>query len=283
MNAELLNKVKHSINLLWKGEKLALKMQPDFGYLLAFSGGKDSQCVLELAKLAGVKFKAEYHVTTNDPADNIRFIREKYPEVIFDVPTKSYFQMIGEHGLPTVMRRWCCREFKETKGKNCVTLTGVRAAESAKRAKYTEFERQARRKTTRGARDLDKMAENQFQCVGGSDKFMLYPILSWTEEDVWAFIEDRGIPRNPCYDRNNRVGCVYCPFTKKKHLLEYIKTHPKQHDAFLHAIRRYMDAQPDKGLLKDEKEYFEWWISKMSVADFMKKKMKSEIKFEDNT
>lgn len=32
--------------------------EPEEGYFLAFSGGKDSQCVYHLAKMAGVKFDA---------------------------------------------------------------------------------------------------------------------------------------------------------------------------------------------------------------------------------
>lgn len=50
-------KIRHSIELLRNSEELALKYN-DFGFHLAFSGGKDSQVVYELAKMAGVKFKA---------------------------------------------------------------------------------------------------------------------------------------------------------------------------------------------------------------------------------
>ena len=37
-------KLEYSINLLRKGERLALRYN-DFGYFLAFSGGKDSQAL----------------------------------------------------------------------------------------------------------------------------------------------------------------------------------------------------------------------------------------------
>lgn len=61
------SKIDHSIKLLKKAESLALMMQPETGYYLAFSGGKDSQCIYHLAKMAGVKFHAVYNVTTLDP------------------------------------------------------------------------------------------------------------------------------------------------------------------------------------------------------------------------
>lgn len=60
--------------------------EPPEGYFLAFSGGKDSQCIYHLAKMAGVKFEAHYRVTSVDPPELIYFIREHYPDVIFDVP-----------------------------------------------------------------------------------------------------------------------------------------------------------------------------------------------------
>lgn len=58
--------IQYSIDLLRRAERLALKMQPERGFWLAFSGGKDSQCIYHLAKLAGVKFEAHYAVTTLD-------------------------------------------------------------------------------------------------------------------------------------------------------------------------------------------------------------------------
>lgn len=79
-------KINYSIALIRKAEKLSLAMQPDKGFHVGFSGGKDSQVVLELVKMAGVKYHAVYNVTTNDPADNVRFIKNHYPDVEFKIP-----------------------------------------------------------------------------------------------------------------------------------------------------------------------------------------------------
>ena len=51
-------KLAESIALLQKGEATALRMNPEEGYFLGFSGGKDSQAVYHLCKLAGVRFPA---------------------------------------------------------------------------------------------------------------------------------------------------------------------------------------------------------------------------------
>ena len=53
---KLQEKIDHSIALIRKAEKLALTMQPDEGFHVGFSGGKDSQAVLELVKMAGAKY-----------------------------------------------------------------------------------------------------------------------------------------------------------------------------------------------------------------------------------
>lgn len=66
MTSVSIRKIEHSVDLLKRAEKLALKMSPE-GFHLAFSGGKDSQVLYYLAKMAGVKFKARMQVTTIDP------------------------------------------------------------------------------------------------------------------------------------------------------------------------------------------------------------------------
>lgn len=186
--SSLQDKIDHSIALIKKTEKLALAMS-DEGFHVGFSGGKDSQVLLELVKMAGVRYKAVYNVTTNDPVENVRFIKEKYPDVIFDRPKESFFQLVAKKGLPTQLMRFCCAILKEKAGIGKVVLTGVRAEESAKRAQYDEIKKWGR---DRGETiDLDKMEQAHFQCVGGKDKFMVYPILRWTEQDVWRFLRER--------------------------------------------------------------------------------------------
>jgi phosphoadenosine phosphosulfate reductase len=58
--------------------------EPPEGYWLAFSGGKDSQVIYDLAQRAGVKFEAHFSVTTVDPPELIKFMRANYPPVIYD-------------------------------------------------------------------------------------------------------------------------------------------------------------------------------------------------------
>lgn len=93
--------------------------EPPEGYYVAFSGGKDSQCIYHLCQMAGVKFRAVYRVTSVDPPELIYFIREHYPDVIFDVPHDangkriSMWSLIAENKIPPLrMVRYCCAQLK---------------------------------------------------------------------------------------------------------------------------------------------------------------------------
>lgn len=265
----LQEKIDYSIALIRKAERLALAMKPDDGLYVGFSGGKDSQVVLELVKMAGVKFRAVYNVTTNDPADNVRFIRQHYPDVKFKVPQHSFFQLIARNGLPTRLTRWCCRLFKESQGVGYTVVTGVRKEESRARADYDEVTRWSAEKYERGRVDIDTMADNEFRCVGGKDKFMVYPILEWTEKDVWEFISLRGLPVNPCYNSRSRVGCVFCPFARPRDVKAYCETHPRLKEAFINSIARYVDRLGDRSRLPDAEAYYDWWLSKLSINEYI--------------
>lgn len=72
----LQNKIDYSIDLLRKCEDMALRMDAENGFYLAFSGGKDSQVLYHIAKLAGVKFKAHMNLTSIDPPEVIRFVKK---------------------------------------------------------------------------------------------------------------------------------------------------------------------------------------------------------------
>lgn len=77
----LANKIRYSIELVRKAEKMALRLDPENGFYNTFSGGKDSQCLYYIVKLAGVKHKTHMNLTTVDPPEVIRFVKREYPEV----------------------------------------------------------------------------------------------------------------------------------------------------------------------------------------------------------
>lgn len=129
---ELEKHIDDSIKLIQQYQPLADQLG---GYKVAFSGGKDSQVMYDLFKKANVPFTAVYSVTTNDPPENVRFIRKEYPDVIFKHPKRTFLQIVEQKGLPQMNMRFCCSELKEA-STNGVTAVGVRREESRKRATY---------------------------------------------------------------------------------------------------------------------------------------------------
>lgn len=127
----LAKKIEYSVDLIRKSENLALRLDPENGFYNTFSGGKDSQCLYHLVKLAGVKAKTHMNLTSVDPPEVIRFVKTQYPDVELIKPKMSIYDMAKKkHLLPTMRLRWCCAEFKETSGAGKVTLIGIRKEES---------------------------------------------------------------------------------------------------------------------------------------------------------
>lgn len=113
---------------------------PTEGYYLAFSGGKDSVVCKALMDMAGVKYDATYRVTSVDPPELVRFIRDKHPDVIRELPRGKDGKQITMWNLiprklmpPTRTSRYCCADLKESGGDGRMTVTGVRWAESVNR------------------------------------------------------------------------------------------------------------------------------------------------------
>lgn len=277
----LQEKINYSIELIKKGERLALTMNPSFGYFVGFSGGKDSQALLQLVKMAGVKYKAFYSVTTNDPPTNVYFIRQHYPDVEFLHPKANFFKLVEKRGLPTMFRRFCCEILKEGAGVGCVVLTGVRAEESRKRAAYDEVEVYSRRKEhveKKHKRTIEEIEENEHRCIKGKDKLMIFPLLSWTEADVWQFLREQKIPTNPCYKQSGRVGCMFCPFSNKKQI-DYYETHfPKFKERLMQSLKIYWERF-DNHELESPEEFYDWWKSKQSLKEYKAKKAQTILQF----
>lgn len=162
--------------------------------LVAFSGGKDSQCCYHLCEEAGVPFTAQYSITRFEPPELVRFVREAYPGVTFRRAYKrTLCRDIEANGLPTRWSRWCCdAKHKATPGFD-IAVVGVRAAESSKRAKtWREFG--------------FKPDHTAYVC----------PIIDWTTEDVWEYLAHKGVPHCAIYDEGyKRIGCVCCPLAPK--------------------------------------------------------------------
>nr|DAG44854.1 MAG TPA: phosphoadenosine-phosphosulfate reductase [Caudoviricetes sp.] len=266
--------------------------EPPEGYFLAFSGGKDSQCIYHLAKMAGVKFEAHYHVTSVDPPELIYFIREHYPDVIFDVPHDedgkriSMWSMIAQHTMPpTRMVRYCCKELKETNGDGRMVMTGVRWAESSRRkANQGVVKIDGKPKTTQ--KKAEEMGvDYKVNKFGGiimnedndenrrlaefcyrTRKMLLNPIVDWTDDEVWEFLDVIvKVPHCRLYDEGfTRLGCIGCPMGGKKNQKRDFARYPKFREAYIRAFDRMVQKCKEDGkptTWKDGEDVMRWWLA----------------------
>lgn len=269
MRESLKKKLAYSIDLLRKAEKMALRLDPENGFWLAFSGGKDSQALYHVAQMAGVRFKAHMNLTSVDPPEVIRFVKRQYPDVKFIKPRMSIFEMGKEkHILPTRRFRWCCAEFKETSGAGKVTLIGIRKQESARRSKRNEVELD-NRKFSGNFDQWSEHEEKMVACVGGKDKIFVSPIIYWTERDVWEFLNDNGIPHCELYDQGyTRIGCICCPMSGYRQKIREIKRWPHIKRNWLKTIQWLIDNGYSFYENLNAEFVFRWWISGKPFKEF---------------
>ena len=267
----LREKVLYSVRLLQRAEPMALRLDPEDGFYLAFSGGKDSQCLYHVAQLAGVRFRAHMNLTSVDPPEVIRFVNQHYPDVKLIKPRMSIYDMAkNKHILPTHRLRWCCAEYKETSGAGKVTLIGVRKQESARRAKRGEISTTIKGKRTEETFDQwSEHEEKMVTCIGGKDKILVSPIIYWTERDVWEFLNRNGIPHCELYDQGyTRIGCILCPMSNYKSKLRDIRRFPHAKKKWLETIQWLIDNGYLNRNFSDAETGFRWWISRKSFEKF---------------
>ena len=267
MNAELQEKIDRAIAVLRENEP-----KDDKGYALAFSGGKDSCVIKQLAIEVGVKFNAFYSVTTIDPPELVRFIKENHKDVVFLYnPKGGFFKRLIEHGyFPSMFARWCCREFKEQSLSAYGTkVIGVRASESIRRAKL--WKESVEDKTNVGKR-------------------IICPIVHWTDEDVWGFIKKRNLPYCKLYDKGfKRLGCLNCPIASKKTRLRQLKENPSFEKAYLKAAdlmwKRWHNHVKSNGKLHiaskfgSGKEWYDYWVSRKPYDEWKMETCQMELMF----
>jgi phosphoadenosine phosphosulfate reductase len=251
------------------------QFEPPEGYYLAFSGGKDSQCIYHLAKEAGVKFDAHYNLTTVDPPELVYFIRDNYPDVIFDRPRKTMWKMVSSWGLPLRHMRFCCSELKERGGENRLTVTGVRLAESVKRAKSRAMlEKFGSDKILFNDNDDER---KMIEICQTKSKRVLNPIIDWEDGDVWDYLKGSKINYCCLYDQGfSRLGCIGCPQGNTKQMIQQFKRWPKYYDAYKKAAGRWLILRHRKGKnlnLKTSQDVMDWWIYEMPKEDPSQLKM----------
>lgn len=237
LNFEGKNKVEVAIDLLQACE-------PPEGYYLAFSGGKDSVVIYNLAFRAGVKFDAHYCVSPIDPIEIHQFIK-RYPDIAWDYHARGFWKMVTKRGLPRRKGRWCCEVIKEAGGDGRVVIVGNRRLEGGG-----------------GRRRFQKCFEKHTK----RDMIFVRPILNWDVSEVWEYINYNNLDYCSLYDEGfHRLGCVLCPFVHDtaREIERFPKIAKLWRLACDHIIERRKATGRTYNLeFSSGQELWEWWLDR---------------------
>ena len=262
-----------------------------------YSGGKDSDVMLELFRRGGIPFEIHNSHTTADAPQTVRHIRDTFHKLEMDgikctieMPTykgewTSMWKLIPQKLMPpTRTVRYCCAVLKETGCANRFIATGVRWAESVQRKDREEFEKLGDTKATKEKftsvmlmNDNDARRRMNEHCMQ-KKKMVVNPIIDWKDSDVWEFIHSEKIPTCELYQCGyERVGCIGCPMAGKKRYKEFADF-PKYKNLYIHAFDRMVVERKRRGLpceWKDGYDAFLWWMDdeniegQMDIFDFI--------------
>jgi phosphoadenosine phosphosulfate reductase len=256
--------------------------EPEDGYYLCYSGGKDSDVIKILAHLAGVNFEAVHNLTTVDAPETVNYIRSQ-SDVRIDYPELSMWRLIEKKGMPpTRLIRYCCSELKERGGKGKVKITGVRWDESNNRkengglvkiiGKPKTMQRFADENnvnyglTKQNGLILnydDDASRRMVEHCYRTTSTMVNPVIDWKDADVWQFLRHYDCRSNPLYECGfNRIGCIGCIMARKHRKVEF-ELYPKYKENYIRAFDRMLIARKNAGKptqWQSGKEVFSWWM-----------------------
>ena len=195
-----------------EGKRVLLSTKID-RFIASFSGGKDSQVVLDLCTRAipPTDFEVIYSDTGYELPPSLALYKDveahykkKFPSLRFLTARnhESVLNYWDKIGSPSDNHRWCCSVMKTAplyrklmegtdKKQKFLAFEGVRAEESATRSEYNRIGKGVKHKFVVNAR----------------------PILNWSTTEVFLYLFEQKLHINSAYRAGkSRVGCILCPF-----------------------------------------------------------------------
>lgn len=200
------------------------------------SGGKDSAALSLWLKEQGIEHDRVFMDTGWEHPATYEYLRGELTRVIGPIielkPALGMEALVRKKGMfPSRLRRFCTEELKvfplrdyfAALDAEAINAVGVRAEESAARARMPEWE-----------------------WSGAIDAESWRPLLAWTFADVRAIHARHGLAPNPLYLRGaERVGCWPCIHARKSEIKIVAESDPARIDLIEQLERELSDRAQD--------------------------------------
>lgn len=195
-----------------EGKRVLLSTHID-RFIASFSGGKDSQVVLDLVTRAipPSEFEVIYSDTGYELPSSLELYEEvkkhynkRFPALKFST-TRNHESILNywdKIGTPSNTHRWCCSVMKTA------PLYRSLKVEGNKQARVLAFE---------GVRTEESIRRSSYNRIGKGVKHSFVinarPIFDWNATEVFMYLFRHKLPINEAYRFGKpRVGCIFCPF-----------------------------------------------------------------------
>lgn len=194
------------------GKQVLLSTKID-RFIASFSGGKDSQVVLDLCTKAipPTEFEVIYSDTGYELPPSLLLYEEvqlyyhkRFPTLKFST-TRNHESVLNywdKIGTPSDTHRWCCSVMKTA------PLYRSLKVEGNKQARVLAFE---------GVRSEESVRRGSYNRIGKGVKHSFVinarPIFEWSTTEIFLYLFNYKLPINVAYRLGKpRVGCILCPF-----------------------------------------------------------------------
>lgn len=247
--------------------------------VITYSGGKDSDVLLHLARASGIPFEVLHSLTTADAPETVRHVYDTFyrleckgikcdvdKHVQPDGSRMTMWKLIQKKLMPpTRLMRYCCAVLKEGGGKDRFIATGVRWAESTARKRRGGLEvltsKPQNKLILSNDNDEDRRLFGTCQLKG---KRVVNPIVDWQTADIWDYVGAEKISMNPLYCEGFcRVGCIGCPMASKTRIMGFAR-YPEIKTAWIRSFDKMLIIRIERGMgvysWRSGVDVFHWWM-----------------------
>jgi 3'-phosphoadenosine 5'-phosphosulfate sulfotransferase (PAPS reductase)/FAD synthetase len=213
---------------------------------LSFSGGKDSTVLYYILKSLDIEIPIVFCNTTNEDKDVLKYVK-KFPKILTIYPKINFTNILKRYGFPLVSKDVAqkLREIKNTKSEKLKNkrLHGdykgngklpvkwrylidkefevtERCCYHLKKAPFTKYEKETSRKPIVALMSSESSLRYQLSLRDDLNIKKCYPLMHWTDKDIWEYAKFNKIRFAECYYANKekgltaetRTGCIGCAF-----------------------------------------------------------------------